>query len=184
MSTIRETLKKIPRVNLFLPLVIPSFILLLGSCSASRMTFTPDIVREFRLQNDDLMGLLFYTNSTIKIRKEVDGHFRQLISTSKLVKRGGKTYEVITISKGTPGILSIRQGDSLLISFADNKKMLFIPDRKEKTYTSNRGTTQGQVQIGDQWYTSPREPQLSIGHKTYEKFSLPRYTNPQYPRPQ
>lgn len=150
-------------------------LLLLSSCSVSRMTFTPGIVHQYRLQDEDLRGLLFYTGNTITIRKEVDGNFRPLSSTSKLIHRKGKTYEVITIRKGTPGVLSIKQGDSLLISFSNRKNILFIPDRMERIYTTAARPDNGSLLIGDQWYTCSRELQLAIAHDTYEKFSSPRF---------
>lgn len=156
------------------------YLLLLGtfiitSCNASRMAFSPDIIEKYALEEEDLEGLLFYTGNNINLMREVDSEFRQLISNQKLVKRKGRTYEIIKIPKGTVGILSLAAGDSLKVSFARQKDILFVPHGGLNRYISATSDRKGHLMFGNEPFICKRPVNLAIQKASYKKFGLPRY---------
>lgn len=155
--------------------LLPFLIIFLHSCSPARIAISPDVVQKYNLQEEDLRGLLFFSGNTIRITREVDQNFRLLISDNKLVRRGGKTYEVITIRKGSPGILGSVHGDSIMVSFSRHDHILFVPCSMSNNYTTALKAEKGMLRAGNQYYTCSGSMKLTIDSDTYRKFSLPRY---------
>ena len=112
-------------------LLIVFWIALAGTCSIAlakmkRVDMTQDLIMRYDLSADELEKLQFYLGEEITLFREV-GKAESITSSSTMVTKAGKTFEVVDFKRNTPGIATEISDGVLSISFEPNCALKFAP---------------------------------------------------------
>lgn len=122
-------------------IIIP---LILCSCVSKKISYTSDIQKEYKLQEDKLKKIQFYTSSEIiLVQTKQEGDVS--ISDGKILMVKSKDIERIVIKKNTPCVLEEIIDESKFIfsfEYGDNKILLF---------GNNNGTGCFSLMAKDNW---------------------------------
>lgn len=104
---------------------------LLASCS-NLSPFTKSMYERYQWTEDELQRIQFYLSDPIVLRRELQGGTKEIINGDvKIID--GKEVEVITIPKGTPGILEFSPDKKrMAIRFEEggDRYLMFGPNPK------------------------------------------------------
>lgn len=97
----------------------------LTGCASGRVPFTHEIRTQYRLTDDEVKNLQFYTSHTITLRRELTATDREVTGGHKLVLTSGKVVEEMVIEKETPGVAVAVSRDTIAVSFDVGSQLEF-----------------------------------------------------------
>jgi hypothetical protein len=98
---------------------------ILTGCATTRVPFTHEIRAQYKLSDDEVKNLQFYSSSTIKLRRELSATDRQVTGGHRLVLTSGKVIEEVVVPKETPGVVVALSRDTIAISFDVGSQLEF-----------------------------------------------------------
>ncbi len=93
-----------------------SIVLILAACSSSKIYFTPSIRNYIEKGNQNLKKVQFYVDRDIVLRRELSTGETK-VASGKVTIENGRTINIVTIKKNTPGICVLEKNNVVGISF-------------------------------------------------------------------
>lgn len=127
----------------------------LGSC-ATKIPFTTKEQQKYKLSNEDVKQLQFYTQYDITFKNGTkDGSTKT--EDGELVIKNESSLNTVFIESGTQGIVERVEGDILYVSFEEGKNIKFKASLSDGKYriksdSFNARTRSGKITYGDEVY--------------------------------
>jgi len=114
--------------------------MLIVSC-APRMPFTQEVRDQYKLTDDELKSIQFYTSSDIVLYRDVTDKSEVGTDRGTLKIKSGRTVEEVVIPNGTPCIVqSVMDNRKLVLGFGDGpSEFLVFGDISETGIRFRRG---------------------------------------------
>ncbi|MCB0430524.1 MAG: hypothetical protein H6585_12685 [Flavobacteriales bacterium] len=132
--------------------------MMLASC-ATKVPFTQQTRDEYKLTEEELKSLQFYTSHDIVLQRWENQGKEKATEDGTLKIRSGQSVEEVVIRAGTPGVVEkVVDGNRLAISFeaGDHKFLVFGDTKKQDGRYTLQATewvdNRAKVNYNDQWY--------------------------------
>lgn len=158
----------------FSKILIIAVSLLLGSCTAKKMAFTPEIQKQNSFTESTLKQIQFYTSDVIVLynTKQDGGVY---VADGKILLNNDKECEKIIIPKNTPCVLEkMISQDKFILSFEyGNGKMLYFTNNGDQCYSlaaTEWKSGIGKIKYANRtYYTDAGTVFLLVKSKTFNK---------------
>ena len=148
--------------------------LLLTSCS-SKVPFTTAEQSKYKLSNDDVKSLQFYTNGDIVLTNS-KGDKTNKTEDGELVIKDNVNSNKVIISSGTRGVVESVDGDIMLVSFEQGKNLKFKASPTDGKYRMKSDSFDARKRMGIVNYGGEEFFLNSTSLKSYLVFKLKNST--------
>ncbi len=91
-------------------------VLTMAACSSSKTYFTPSIRNAIERGNQSLTKVQFYIDRDIVLKRELETGETK-ITSGKVIIENGRTINIVTLKKNTPGVCVLQKKDIIGVSF-------------------------------------------------------------------
>ena len=136
--------------SIYIVLAVAMF---MGSC-AVKIPFTTKEQQKYKLSNEDVKHLQFYTQGDISFKNgRKDGSTKT--EDGELVIKNESSLNTVFIESGTEGIVERIEGDIMYVSFEEGKSVKFIASVSDGKYriksdSFNARTRSGKIKYGEE----------------------------------
>ncbi|MBS1497381.1 MAG: hypothetical protein JSU03_02950 [Bacteroidetes bacterium] len=136
-------------------------LIIFSACSTPKSYFTADVKNAMQQNGIPFEKLQYYIDKDVELKRELSSSEGTRVSSGKVIMENGKYLNIITLKKGTPGVCTGNNGNSLNIAF-------------ESGYDKNLGfalplganSNSAYTVTADKWLSTYNSPE--IGKITYD----------------
>lgn len=126
----------VSRTHIDCPKPLPGLSSTTGGEKRHKVILTTDLIRRMRLSPDQLANLQFYTSHRIILQRELAGA-DQYVQGGRLVTRDGRYLDQVVIERGTPGVATHIDGQSITIDFGQGSPLKFgLPPTLHRSWSN------------------------------------------------